>query len=591
MKFILFLEFNLLALVFSPIPSWKFSNLAIDLTPGVTGDHDYNLYSNTNINLIKYITKGNEGITMRNELQFKYITRNVQFESIDSYFENQLNSQYIVCPNGKFHVKKFDSYNEIDIIPNGNIEIFGDWNLRCFRHNTGYFIITYANNGWRNLALTKDGGTSFITNINLEGELYDYKLIQGTNGNNGEYPIVHISKKDDNIVIFGRKLILKTDATVEINGGQARSICKALTHTQAFFFSNNDIFYYITYNETHLKSGYSDVEAMGSYSDLNNYGCYHNSESPFSFVDNIEIKSVNLIRDTQYAYYEIYNKDKNITYHGLIDIKKNKVLYNLEEEISTFIPYRKTEMLAITQNSAYKICIIKGDSSCSDTCESNNLLLDSDGNKCQNDCDDGKIKLMPERICIPLSECDANIYIINDNKCGTCNYFYPDGNKYRLINTIDCIGTMPDNSEFYNENLYLLKCKENYYLDNYRCLPDPESCYEKCISCSEISTNDEDQKCLSCKDGFTLEGGNCIISQTTIIISQTTIISPLTTVIIPSTTLISSSNNYLNCYNNCNYYYYYFDDYNICYCTNNNFCPNEYPILDKNECKKNIMKF
>ena len=548
MKYILFLELNLLSLVFSPIPSWKFSNIAVDLTPGETNAHDYEIYSSGNYKLKKYITKGTEGITVRNELKYGSKTKDVQFESIESSYEGQLNSDYIVCPNGNFHVKKYENNNEIDIKPNGNVEVGDDWNLRCYRHDMGYFIITYANNGEerQNLILTRDGGSNWITNLKLKGELYDYKLTQGTNGNNGEYPIMYIGA-DTGIYMkmYGKKLVLKSGST-DMNGGTEKDICHSLKHTKACFSSTNDSFYYITYNETHLESGYSEVTSMGNYHDLNNFARNHISKSPFSFVDNIEIQSVNLIRDTPYAYYEIYNKDKDITYHGLIDIKNNKVLYNLKEEISTFIPYSKTEMLAITSDSAYKICIIKDGSSCSASCSSNNLLLDSDGNKCQNDCDDGKIKLMPESICVPSSECDTNIYIINDNKCGTCNYFYPEGNKYRLINTNECIGIIPTNAEYYNTELYLLKCKENYYLDNGRCLPNPESCYEKCQTCSEISTDSEDQKCLSCKDGFTLEGENCviippttvIIPPTTVIIFPTTVITPPTTVITPPTTVI-----------------------------------------------------
>ena len=360
--------------------------------------------------------------------------------------------------------------------------------------------------------------------------------------------MMHIGQKDGYIKMFGRNLILKTsnNENVDINGGTDKDICKGLAKTQAFFFRDNDIFYYVTYNEAYLESGYSTVTSIGGYNTLTNFQRTHNSNSPFQFIDNIEIKSVNLIRNTQYAYYEIYNKDKDITYHGLLDIKQNKVLYNLEEEITTFIPYltssssSTSEMLAITKDSAYKICIMKNSGSCSDSCTNNNLLLDSDGNKCQNNCDDGKIKLMPEGICVPLDECDTDIFMMNSEKteCGVCSYFYPDGNKYRLMNTNECIGTIPNNTEFYNSNLNLLKCKENYYLENNKCIPNPESCYEKCKSCFDISTNDEDQKCLSCQDGFTLNNGNCIIPPTTIIIPPTTVIIPPTTVIIPPTTVI-----------------------------------------------------
>ena len=43
-------------------------------------------------------------------------------------------------------------------------------------------------------------------------------------------------------------------------------------------------------------------------------------------------------------------------------------------------------------------------------------------------------------------------------------------------------------------------------------------------------------------------------------------------------------NNYINCYQNCNYYYY--SDNNNYHCTKKLFCPPEYPhlIQDKKEC-------
>ena len=38
-------------------------------------------------------------------------------------------------------------------------------------------------------------------------------------------------------------------------------------------------------------------------------------------------------------YYKIYSKDKGLTFYGLIDVKINKVIYNLEGHDNTiFIP-------------------------------------------------------------------------------------------------------------------------------------------------------------------------------------------------------------------------------------------------------------
>ena len=92
-------------------------------------------------------------------------------------------------------------------------------------------------------------------------------------------------------------------------------------------------------------------------------------------------------------------------------------------------------MLAITPTYAYKICIIKNGNDCIQSFSSENLILDIEGNKCQSGCDNGKIKLMPEEICIDI--CDLNIFVLNNNEdiCGLCSYFYPNGEKYKLINS------------------------------------------------------------------------------------------------------------------------------------------------------------
>ena len=201
-------------------------------------------------------------------------------------------------------------------------------------------------------------------------------------------------------------------------------------------------------------------------------------------------------------------------------------------------------MLAMNSTSAYKICIIKsennGNTYCSETCSSGQLILDADGNKCDTGCGSGKIKLMPDNYCIKKSECDRNIYELNDDEtiCGLCSYFNEgeNGAIYKFINTNGCLSTIPNNADFYNENLKILKCKTNYHLDNGECTPD--YCYESCETCSEISDNINDQKCLSCKPGYKSDNnGNCIVAPTTLIIPPTTVNIPPTTITIPPTTI------------------------------------------------------
>jgi len=47
---------------------------------------------------------------------------------------------------------------------------------------------------------------------------------------------------------------------------------------------------------------------------------------------------MNFITGTKYAYYKIYNKDKAVTYYGLLDTAQSKILYNVQAEFTTFIP-------------------------------------------------------------------------------------------------------------------------------------------------------------------------------------------------------------------------------------------------------------
>jgi hypothetical protein len=55
-----------------------------------------------------------------------------------------------------------------------------------------------------------------------------------------------------------------------------------------------------------------------------------------------------------------------------------------------------------------------------DCSESNNdYILDEEGNKCSNVCDNGKILLSKENFC--SVSCDESIYILNDNnECVLC---------------------------------------------------------------------------------------------------------------------------------------------------------------------------
>ena len=124
---------------------------------------------------------------------------------------------------------------------------------------------------------------------------------------------------------------------------------------------------------------------------------------------------------------------------------------------------------------------------------------------------------------------------LNKGLCTECNYnYYPKENDpFNLGEYIKC----------YKE-------PEGYYLDNnlYK------QCYYSCKTCNVSGTN-EFHNCIECNDNYPFE---------------------------------IKHNNYINCYENCNYYYYFDNEYNF-HCTLNYSCTIEYPKLNEitKECKKN----
>ena len=187
-------------------------------------------------------------------------------------------------------------------------------------------------------------------------------------------------------------------------------------------------------------------------------------------------------------------------------------MFNTDDQIDVFIPYSQNAMLAITNESAYKICAIQSDDgSCVESCDTEDtedLYLDINGNFCGASCSAGNnYILIPEEVCI--SECDTSIYISNStNHCGLCRDMYSD-KKYKLINGTECLSSIPEGYEVYNENLGLLVCKSGYIFDNGNCVPH---CYNTCGICTEYSTNENYQHCINCTEGYELENGvdsNC----------------------------------------------------------------------------------
>ena len=91
------------------------------------------------------------------------------------------------------------------------------------------------------------------------------------------------------------------------------------------------------------------------------------------------------IPNTRYVYYKLLTPDNKDIYQGIIDISLNKVIFNTNVNITTFIPLTNQSMLAIAYNTLYEICPIYYNSKCFDVCPDGTfLVLDiNDRNTCK----------------------------------------------------------------------------------------------------------------------------------------------------------------------------------------------------------------
>ena len=509
----IFLFINLLNSIFSVVPNWDFYNSAIDLLSS-SSSYSFTI-DGDNCQIEKIISKENDGsISYKKYLSYEGNTIQKDYEKATYYSTTVFGVSKLVCPRGKFQPYDLNNNMEIELKDFIGQE---DWDLKCFNHQCGYFLIFYLNNKKVYLYYSYDSVSINKLPKWLGEELYDFIIEDGPASLNYKFKFTIIHLDNGNLVLLGSSLIMNTATTDKkfdkVNTGGTKVLIEAKDFSQAYFTSDKKVHFFTYSDVSNFLGGYSTSGVdFDDYSNINNIEVINHNFSPIEFLDEVEINKINFIPGTQYAYYEINDLNTKKTDHGFMDIKQNKVLFNTDENITTFVPYSNTEMLAITPNSAYKICIIKNGSSCLETCSNGNLILDTDGNKCEtsSECDEGKIKLIPNDICINESLCDEKIFVKNDSHCGLCKEFYPNDNKYKLFNTSGCIGYIPNYTEQYNSNTYLniFKCQKNFHPYNYTCVAD--FCFENCDICIEPSNDTNNQKCLTCKKGYYFDQNNCI---------------------------------------------------------------------------------
>ena len=417
--------------VVSVLPVWNLKNTSIDLLPNrtTTEYHEYTIETRTMYNLATELKKK---ISRKSDLSVQHIN-NLKLNNVDKgavsfeYFESYYlwSSNQILCPKGHHNPYKVNenNYEEIEYssswIKNNKID------LKCYYHRSGshHLLVYYLMNG-ENYFL-EFSGTSLVENAKLSfniEEIYDFKLKNREENegeySNSQYAFMALVKSEDYIKLIGTYLRFNDDSQ---SMDSSKNLIKAKKYSQGYFnavYENNEIYYFTYNNISDFCSGYSTSTVTSpNYNDISGVNVQNNCDSPFEFGDEMEIQQMDFMLYNQYVYYTLLNKKTNLIYHGILDIKTNKIIFNTDEELEVFIPYIEyrnnnpysISMLAINKDSAYRVCVIRNGNNkeCLETC-SEKIIYDTDGTKCVSSdytcATDNKLTLYPEEICILPSQ-------------------------------------------------------------------------------------------------------------------------------------------------------------------------------------------
>ena len=541
---LLIIFFELIINIFCQLPIWNLENSSINLL-SLSNPYNYTMYDETKngdrIKLEKYIEKKNgEKPDYKNYIQKNDDEKEAKFDDIYKVLILDNKKKYI-CPKGKNYLFEYSS-NKLKEIKHSENEITDNWFFNCGIYKNRIIIsylgsndiyiyaLNLETNNWENYKFgIRDQWNWWQVNEFAYYRYYDI-IFPSENKDLG----ISVLLNDEGILLAKITFVFNNNYNnIIIEDKKTLMNYYDLKSNSSAFFDKDKYLYWITYDNNKLLSGYSygniqdDIENM----DLNNFGVHINYKSPFESFElneDFKIKNITFIRNTKYIYYQI--QLNSVNYYGVIDIRENKIFFNTNETIMEFRPISKYSLLAITQSSAYEICINgKFNGKCRDKCPNNNRVKinNEKGNFCEdNNC---PIVLIPYYNCI--EKCDEPNYVLNGKECGLCKYL----NKtfpYKIINETNCLKEKPKNTYLENESTYILKychyscetcslegeyhchtCKKSFY-KNYegKCdtkCPDNyfkndknrtcSKCDNDCKTCDNEKVNNNSH-CLTCKD-------------------------------------------------------------------------------------------
>lgn len=541
--FIIYIK--LIKFCYSIIPNWKIEKCGISLLNNLNDNYYYKYVVDRKMNdiLVKIrieISKnGKEG---KNWIFIKDDTIDMggqtEWEDIDSIYK--FSGKYFICPKGKNYLNVY-SDRRFEIIKPENISIeMQDWELKCNYHSSNKkLFFTFLNGDKNNLIYYIDINyfeKNYQININtLEFEkcdkIFDYIWLEK---DSQYYELIGIFSFNSTLYLRKIKFNIIDDGSsmkYYMNNIYEIAITNTFNYNKSYSYFDNytNIFYLMKFNNVKdFKSGYSTNKIPNEENEISELGLENNEDSPFNFVNEVEIKKIKFIRNTKFAYYELIDKKNNsIIYHGIINIVTNKIVFNTNEKLTQFKPISKNSMLIIIGNLAYEICDMqRGQYQCKSNCGyGQSVWLDADdGNYCLDrlNCN-AKYILLPNKICSYY--CNENIFHIEGKYCGLCKDLY-ENETYTLLDNKTCIKEKPINTFFINQDMKIIQfcdsfckncinfeecniCEKKYILNDKKCI---QKCNSNCEDCEKYSYDNSNQNCTLCSDNkiLQIDKGNCV---------------------------------------------------------------------------------
>ena len=247
MKLLSFILVYWIKYISTILPLWNLEESAEDLLHS-SDTHTYQIADRfmyeLHLELKKIITRNGDKITHINTLTLDSNTYTVNFENVESFYQKyDTVDLYILCPRGSFHpVKLFDMTN----ITFDNWIKDDIWDLKCYYHKSGYFLIYYLMNGNYEVKSLKNGDSEWKspTHLNLYDEIYDFKLKNKEDGNTNTnpYSFLAIVKEGNYLKLIGTKIGFENSNGIGRETDQKKDLTTAKKYSQGYFSNSTTDF-------------------------------------------------------------------------------------------------------------------------------------------------------------------------------------------------------------------------------------------------------------------------------------------------------------------------------------------------------------